>query len=174
MSRTSTLGDLTDSCKQRIINNLPTDNIIPAEHFSSWFGSPNTSDMMLYDNVVSFVAVPQHSQLDNTGNSQTWSSSQQYATSKNGRLARRAELQEYMRRHGGVTNPLVPGEDQWVAVTNGYQGKDDYIQIGSFNGSDEGHKTGASHLQYFGTRPWWTTLTSANFNVYVFWVRLGQ
>jgi hypothetical protein len=79
-----------------------------------------------------------------------------------------------MISHGGISIPLVPREDQWVAVTDGYNGEQDYIQVGSNMRGDPGHNTGASHLQNFGTRPWWTTLTSASFNVYVFWVKLGH
>jgi len=103
--------------------------------------------------------------LDNTGKHMTWDSSDKYAQSKGGRLATFNELLDYIRQKGG--NALVPNQDQWVAVTNGYNGaKRDWEQIGN----PGMHWPGKSHVQYLGYPGWGDTLINAAWNVYVFWM----
>jgi len=103
--------------------------------------------------------------LDNTGQHMTWDSSDKYAKSKGGRLATFNELLDYIRQKGGLA--LVPKEDQWVAVTDGYDGaKRDWEQIGN----PGFHTPGKSHIQYYGYPGWGDTLSNAAYNVYVFWM----
>lgn len=103
--------------------------------------------------------------LDNTGQHMTWDSSDKYAQSKGGRLATFNELLQYINSKG--SEPLVPKEDQWVAVTDGYNGaKRDWEQIGN----PGYHTPGKSHVQNYGYPGWGDTLTNAAYNMYVFWI----
>ena len=104
--------------------------------------------------------------FENTGKHMTWESSNEYAKSKGGYLASLNELIDYIKKNGSVA--LVPGEDQWVAVTNGFNGaKRDWVQVGS----PSYHFPGKSHVQYYGYPGWGDTLnTTATYNVYVFWI----
>ena len=99
--------------------------------------------------------------LDNIGTvSFTWDDSDKYAKSKGGRLATEAELINYITKNGGGN--LVP-TDQWAAVTDGWRGNKDYIQIGTRSGG-----VGASHLLYYGTANWW--YSAAGNPLYAKWV----
>jgi hypothetical protein len=99
--------------------------------------------------------------LDNIGTvSFTWDDSDKYAKSKGGRLATEAELINYITKNGGGN--LVP-TDQWAAVTDGWRGQKDYIQIGTRSGG-----VGASHLLYYGTANWW--YSAAGNPLYAKWV----
>lgn len=104
--------------------------------------------------------------LDKTGKHMTWDSSADYAKSKGGRLATFNEILDYINKKDGVA--LVPNEDQWVAVTDGYDGATrDWIQIGN----PGYHFPGKSHIQYYGYPPWGDTLSdTAPYNVYTFWI----
>ena len=101
--------------------------------------------------------------LDNIGKSLTWQASNTYAQSKGGRLATMAELIAYIAKKGGA---LLPGQDQWVAVTNGYNGANDWIEVG-----DSAHPPGISQTQDFGSNAWWYNPgTNPTWNFYVFWI----
>ena len=104
--------------------------------------------------------------FENTGKHMTWESSNEYAKSKGGYLASLNELIDYIKKNGSVA--LVPDEDQWVAVTNGFNGaKRDWVQVGG----PSYHFPGKSHVQYYGYPGWGDTLnTAATYNVYVFWI----
>jgi len=103
--------------------------------------------------------------LDDIGaTSFTWADSEKYAKDKGGRLATEAELIDYITNQGGRN--LVPG-DQWVAVNKGWSGQKDYIQIGVRLGG----RVGESHLQNYGTAPWWYDANTGNKTAkWVFWM----
>jgi len=104
--------------------------------------------------------------FENTGTNMTWNSSAAYAKSKGGRLATFNEVLEYINKQGGG-KALVPNQDQWVAVTDGYNGAQrDWEQIGN----PGYHFPGKSHVQYYGYPAWGDTLTVAPYNTYVFWM----
>ena len=101
--------------------------------------------------------------LDLIGKSLTWEASNAYAQSKGGRLATWAELLAYIKSKGGA---LLPGKDQWVAVTNGCKNATDWIEIGNTN-----HPPGISQTKDFGSNAWWYSPgTNPTWNFYVFWI----
>jgi len=101
--------------------------------------------------------------LDFIGKSLTWEASNAYAQSKGGRLATWAELLAYIKSKGGA---LLPGKDQWVAVTNGFNNANDWIEIGNTN-----HPPGISQTKDFGSNAWWYSPgTNPTWNFYVFWI----
>ena len=116
--------------------------------------------------------------LDNTGASQSWGTSWQYAKGRGGRLGTWAEVLAYI-----ATAPenltSISSNDLWVAVTDGYEGLNDEIQIGApswFVDSEEdpnmgtGHKQGASHQENFGVYGWILNPIDQSYNKYVFWM----
>jgi len=101
-------------------------------------------------------------QFVNTGKRQTWISSETYAQNMGGRLATLQDVRDYIQKKGG---PLVPGQDQWVAVTNG--GARDWVQIGN-----SVHVPGKSHIKDVNYYPAWGDNIAIPTPVanYVFWM----
>jgi hypothetical protein len=131
----------------------------------SLLGNYNSAgnDIKQISNSATATAAAPVQHLDNLGKSLTWEASNAYAQSKGGRLATMAELLAYMTSKGGV---LLPGQDQWVAVSNGFNNANDWIEIGN-----SGHPPGISQTKDFGSNAWWYSAgTKPTWNFYVFWI----
>ena len=105
--------------------------------------------------------------LADTGTSQTFASSVAYANRRGGRLGTGEELQYFIMRQ--PSGELIKG-DHWVAVTNGYNNGNDYIQIGN-PGYGAGWTPLCSHvLMHRGFPGWGITLSNQAYNRHVFYI----
>jgi hypothetical protein len=125
---TSKVSDVSPACVQRIANNLPANNAISSANVSTVLTAPENTNVPLYNFSWLASVTPTVWHFDNIGNGISFNDSNAYAVSREGRLATWPEALVYIKS-GNRLSPLLPGQNQWVAIRNNAGGAD-WMQVG--------------------------------------------
>ena len=124
----SRVGDLSPQCVQRITDNLPRNNVKSATEVRDTLNAPGNANTPLYDFWWMIRVKPTVWHFDNIGRDISYQDSENHAQSQGGRLVSWVEALEHIR-NGKVFAPLLPGQNQWVAIE--FNGKKDWMHVGN-------------------------------------------